>query len=136
MTEALLIVKWGGVLTGKFRMFGQDRTRKTPRLCAFKVEVPLFAHIFASGLGRQSAEDMGRSFRTEMRVVNTKLSLIRSELTQFSTFDHRYPRGLGEEDGLLRLHSTYRHDLKIYSSDEGWSNLLSLPLPSVLCDLI
>jgi hypothetical protein len=22
-------------------------------------------------------------------------------------------------DGLLRLHSTFRHDLKIYSSDEG-----------------
>lgn len=22
-------------------------------------------------------------------------------------------------NGLLRLHSTYRHDLKIYSSDEG-----------------
>lgn len=26
---------------------------------------------------------------------------------------------LGEGPGLLRLHSTYRHDLKIYSSDEG-----------------
>ena len=25
----------------------------------------------------------------------------------------------GESHGLLRLHSTYRHDLKIYSSDEG-----------------
>ncbi len=25
----------------------------------------------------------------------------------------------GEGPGLLRLHSTYRHDLKIYSSDEG-----------------
>lgn len=25
----------------------------------------------------------------------------------------------GEGTGLLRLHSTYRHDLKIYSSDEG-----------------
>ena len=29
-----------------------------------------------------------------------------------------YPSG--ETDmGLLRLHSTYRHDLKLYSSDEG-----------------
>jgi inositol hexakisphosphate/diphosphoinositol-pentakisphosphate kinase len=27
-----------------------------------------------------------------------------------------YPR---EKDGLLRLHSTYRHDLKVYSADEG-----------------
>jgi hypothetical protein len=26
---------------------------------------------------------------------------------------------LGEGPGLLRLHSTYRHDLKIYSSEEG-----------------
>ena len=25
----------------------------------------------------------------------------------------------GRTSGLLRLHSTYRHDLKIYSSDEG-----------------
>ena len=25
----------------------------------------------------------------------------------------------GEGTGLLRLHSTYRHDLKIYNSDEG-----------------
>jgi inositol hexakisphosphate/diphosphoinositol-pentakisphosphate kinase len=29
-----------------------------------------------------------------------------------------YPRS-AEGGGLLRLHSTYRHDLKIYSSDEG-----------------
>ena len=26
---------------------------------------------------------------------------------------------VGEGTGLIRLHSTYRHDLKIYSSDEG-----------------
>ena len=33
-----------------------------------------------------------------------------------------YPGGQGSElsgYGLLRLHSTYRHDLKIYASDEG-----------------
>lgn len=34
----------------------------------------------------------------------------------------------GEGTGLLRLHSTYRHDLKIYSSDEGrvqvWATFL------------
>ena len=28
-------------------------------------------------------------------------------------------RSPGELEGVLRLHSTYRHDLKIYSSDEG-----------------
>lgn len=41
--------------------------------------------------GRQQAELMGESFRQRL-----------------------YPF-----DGLLRLHSTYRHDLKIYSSNEG-----------------
>ncbi|CAN7077341.1 unnamed protein product [Brassica oleracea var. botrytis] len=31
----------------------------------------------------------------------------------------RYNMYPGEGTGLLRLHSTYRHDFKIYSSDEG-----------------
>jgi inositol-hexakisphosphate/diphosphoinositol-pentakisphosphate 1-kinase len=25
----------------------------------------------------------------------------------------------GKDGGLLRLHATFRHDLKVYSSDEG-----------------
>ncbi|KAH9622828.1 hypothetical protein KSS87_021542 [Heliosperma pusillum] len=58
--EALMVLKYGGVLT----------------------------HA-----GRKQAEELGRYFRNNM-----------------------YP---GEGTGLLRLHSTYRHDLKIYSSDEG-----------------
>uniref|UniRef100_A0A453H3M0 diphosphoinositol-pentakisphosphate 1-kinase n=1 Tax=Aegilops tauschii subsp. strangulata TaxID=200361 RepID=A0A453H3M0_AEGTS len=58
--EALMILKYGGVLT----------------------------HA-----GRKQAEELGRFFRNNI-----------------------YP---GEGTGLLRLHSTYRHDLKIYSSDEG-----------------
>ncbi|KAL4445780.1 hypothetical protein ABPG77_008979 [Micractinium sp. CCAP 211/92] len=44
--------------------------------------------------GRQQAETLGNLFRNVM-----------------------YPPSAG--GGLLRLHSTYRHDLKIYSSDEG-----------------
>ncbi|XP_075884994.1 inositol hexakisphosphate and diphosphoinositol-pentakisphosphate kinase 1 isoform X2 [Nelusetta ayraudi] len=43
--------------------------------------------------GRVQAEELGRAFRC------------------------MYPGGQG--CGLLRLHSTYRHDLKIYASDEG-----------------
>ena len=31
----------------------------------------------------------------------------------------RYALYPGEEDGVLRLHASYRHDLKIYASDEG-----------------
>ncbi|XP_077993312.1 inositol hexakisphosphate and diphosphoinositol-pentakisphosphate kinase 2-like [Glandiceps talaboti] len=50
--------------------------------------------------GRVQAEELGRAFRCI------------------------YPGGQGEYAGfpgcgLLRLHSTYRHDLKIYASDEG-----------------
>ena len=50
-------------------------------------------------LGKNQAEVLGKDFRQRM-----------------------YPRGSyypTDSDGLLRLHSTYRHDLKIYSSDEG-----------------
>uniref|UniRef100_A0A1A8C4M4 Inositol hexakisphosphate and diphosphoinositol-pentakisphosphate kinase n=1 Tax=Nothobranchius kadleci TaxID=1051664 RepID=A0A1A8C4M4_NOTKA len=51
-------------------------------------------------VGRVQAEELGRAFRC------------------------MYPGGQGDYAGfpgcgLLRLHSTYRHDLKIYASDEG-----------------
>lgn len=53
-------------------------------------------HAAQTHAGRQQAEDLGRVFRMVM-----------------------YPRYGSAGGGLLRLHSTYRHDLKIYSSDEG-----------------
>jgi len=62
-TEALLILKHGGVLT----------------------------HA-----GREQAEQLGLNYRMIM-----------------------YPNQGGLDNGLLRLHSTYRHDLKIYTADEG-----------------
>eukprot|EP00795_Rhopilema_esculentum_P001302 gene1302-15691_t len=51
-------------------------------------------------MGKKQAEELGRAFRC------------------------MYPGGQGEYGlipgcGFLRLHSTYRHDLKIYASDEG-----------------
>eukprot|EP00794_Sanderia_malayensis_P018719 gene18719-20608_t len=51
-------------------------------------------------MGKRQAEELGRAFRC------------------------MYPGGQGEYGvipgcGFLRLHSTYRHDLKIYASDEG-----------------
>ena len=45
-------------------------------------------------LGRRQSEELGNIYRMVM-----------------------YPNS--SDGGLLRLHSTYRHDLKIYSSDEG-----------------
>lgn len=49
--------------------------------------------------GRVQAEDLGRCFRRLYPASG----------------DYSGPQGLG----LLRLHSTFRHDLKIYASDEG-----------------
>jgi len=58
--------------------------------------------------GREHAEQMGRSFRERL-----------------------YPG----TDGLLRLHSTYRHDLKIYSSDEGRVQVTAAAFAKGLLDL-
>lgn len=80
VTEALLILKFGGVLTH---------------------------------LGRKQAETLGRNFRENM----------------YPPYD--------EDDGtgLLRLHSTYRHDLKIYSSDEGRVQMSAAAFAKGLLDL-
>ncbi|EPS58392.1 hypothetical protein M569_16422, partial [Genlisea aurea] len=75
-TEALMVLKYGGVLT----------------------------HA-----GRKQAEELGRYFRNNL-----------------------YP---GEGTGLLRLHSTYRHDLKIYSSDEGRVQMSAAAFAKGLLDL-
>ncbi|XP_075510688.1 inositol hexakisphosphate and diphosphoinositol-pentakisphosphate kinase VIP2-like isoform X1 [Primulina tabacum] len=75
-TEALMVLKYGGVLT----------------------------HA-----GRKQADELGRYFRNNM-----------------------YP---GEGTGLLRLHSTYRHDLKIYSSDEGRVQMSAAAFAKGLLDL-
>ncbi|KAK4281036.1 hypothetical protein QN277_012576 [Acacia crassicarpa] len=74
--EALMVLKYGGVLT----------------------------HA-----GRMQAEELGRYFRNNI-----------------------YP---GEGTGLLRLHSTYRHDLKIYSSDEGRVQMSAAAFAKGLLDL-
>ncbi|CAI7915229.1 unnamed protein product, partial [Closterium sp. NIES-54] len=79
-TEALMVLKYGGVLT----------------------------HA-----GRQQAEHLGRAFREAM-----------------------YPDEMGSNGtGLLRLHSTYRHDLKIYSSDEGRVQMSAAAFTKGLLDL-
>lgn len=48
----------------------------------------------------------------------TSLGLETSEGLGHFLRERLYP---GEKDGLLRLHSTFRHDFKIYTSDEGRS---------------
>ena len=75
LTEALLVLKWGGTLTKE---------------------------------GKKHAEQIGQSFRQRM-----------------------YPG----KSGLQRLHSTYRHDLKIYSSDEGRVQVTAAAFTKGLLDL-
>nr|VDC66611.1 unnamed protein product [Brassica rapa] len=47
----------------------------------------------------------------------------------------RYNMYPGEGTGFLRLHSTYRHDLKIYSSDEGHVQMSAAAFAKGLLDL-
>uniref|UniRef100_A0A8C2C7E5 Inositol hexakisphosphate and diphosphoinositol-pentakisphosphate kinase n=1 Tax=Cyprinus carpio TaxID=7962 RepID=A0A8C2C7E5_CYPCA len=66
--------------------------------------------------GRVQAEELGRAFRC------------------------MYPGGQGDYAGfpgcgLLRLHSTYRHDLKIYASDEGRVQMTAAAFAKVLLAL-
>ena len=49
-----------------------------------------------------------------------------------------YPGGAGEYgslpgSGFLRLHSTYRHDLKVYASDEGRVQMTAASFIKVCC---
>ena len=46
-----------------------------------------------------------------------------------------YPMNGPAGGGLLRLHSTYRHDLKIYSSDEGRVQMSAAAFTQGLLDL-
>eukprot|EP00775_Hariotina_reticulata_P005842 gene5842-6083_t len=62
--------------------------------------------------GRGQAEDLGKMFRMVM-----------------------YPRYGPAGGGLLRLHSTYRHDMKIYSSDEGRVQMSAAAFIQGLLDL-
>lgn len=61
-------------------------------------------------VGRAQAEDLGKRLRAAM-----------------------YPGD--DEGGLLRLHSTFRHDLKIYTSDEGRCQVTSAAFTKGFLDL-
>uniref|UniRef100_A0AAV2L3P0 Inositol hexakisphosphate and diphosphoinositol-pentakisphosphate kinase n=1 Tax=Knipowitschia caucasica TaxID=637954 RepID=A0AAV2L3P0_KNICA len=63
--------------------------------------------------GRVQAEELGRAFRCMYpggQASNRRLRGNESPIGDYAGFPGC---------GLLRLHSTYRHDLKIYASDEG-----------------
>ncbi|XP_078448771.1 inositol hexakisphosphate and diphosphoinositol-pentakisphosphate kinase 2-like isoform X6 [Lampetra planeri] len=64
--------------------------------------------------GRVQAEELGRAFRCMYPGGQDPLECVTPPLL---TDDGDYAGFPG--CGLLRLHSTYRHDLKIYASDEG-----------------
>ncbi|XP_066980666.1 inositol hexakisphosphate and diphosphoinositol-pentakisphosphate kinase 2 isoform X37 [Macrobrachium rosenbergii] len=62
--------------------------------------------------GRIQAEELGRIFRCMYPGGQERSEWIEESVTGC---EYAGTQGLG----LLRLHSTYRHDLKIYASDEG-----------------
>ena len=90
----LLVLKWGGELTPNGRVQAEELGK------VFRCMYPGGQDLLIGGLppAQESPED--RNVRAS--------SLPNGEYTQGT-------QGLG----LLRLHSTYRHDLKIYASDEG-----------------
>lgn len=114
--EALLILKHGGVLTHAGQCAGPPSPPSAPgttrpwacfsrrarsedlgwRCPMPMTDPPPRPAPLPPAAGRQQAEALGSLFRNIM-----------------------YPQTGPTGGGLLRLHSTYRHDLKIYSSDEG-----------------
>ncbi|KEG03045.1 acid phosphatase, putative [Plasmodium vinckei vinckei] len=60
-------------------------------------------------MGRRQSENLGKRFRATL-----------------------YP---GDSDGLLRLHSTFRHDFKIFTSDEGRCQITSAAFTKGFLDL-
>uniref|UniRef100_A0AAX7SRP8 Inositol hexakisphosphate and diphosphoinositol-pentakisphosphate kinase n=1 Tax=Astatotilapia calliptera TaxID=8154 RepID=A0AAX7SRP8_ASTCA len=81
-----------------------------------KVQLTYLPH----GQPKTSSEEEGR--KTKTTLVRKGHRLQAEELGR--AFRCMYPGGQGDYAGfpgcgLLRLHSTYRHDLKIYASDEG-----------------
>uniref|UniRef100_A0A224Z102 Inositol hexakisphosphate and diphosphoinositol-pentakisphosphate kinase n=1 Tax=Rhipicephalus zambeziensis TaxID=60191 RepID=A0A224Z102_9ACAR len=65
--------------------------------------------------GRVQAEELGRVFRCMYPGGQVECHQPFSTASIEETSEYAGTRGLG----LLRLHSTFRHDLKIYASDEG-----------------
>lgn len=55
-----------------------------------------------------------------------------------TAFRKLYPGGEGTKSdaGFLRLHSTYRHDLKIYASDEGRVQMTAAAFTKVVLNLV
>uniref|UniRef100_A0A3P8NZX2 Inositol hexakisphosphate and diphosphoinositol-pentakisphosphate kinase n=1 Tax=Astatotilapia calliptera TaxID=8154 RepID=A0A3P8NZX2_ASTCA len=144
-----LFEKYGGYKTGKLKLkkpkqlqevlditrqllaeIGQQNDceieEKKSKLEQLKTVLEMYGHF--SGINRKvqltylphgqpktSSEEEGRKTKTGHRLQAEELG---------RAFRCMYPGGQGDYAGfpgcgLLRLHSTYRHDLKIYASDEG-----------------
>ncbi|XP_023325521.1 inositol hexakisphosphate and diphosphoinositol-pentakisphosphate kinase [Eurytemora carolleeae] len=89
----LLILKWGGELTPNGRIQAEELGK------VFRCMYPGGQDLLIGGLPPATDSPDDRSTRA----------------TSMSNGEFSGTQGLG----FLRLHSTYRHDLKIYASDEG-----------------
>ena len=92
-----LIFKWGGELTKRGSLAARNLGKK------FRKE------IYASS-DRDDAISLPTGGVPDLGNLEMAGTMIDSSLDYESTSSH---------EGLLRLHSSYRHDLKIYASEEG-----------------
>ncbi|XP_060899544.1 inositol hexakisphosphate and diphosphoinositol-pentakisphosphate kinase 2 isoform X6 [Labrus mixtus] len=117
-----LFEKYGGYKTGKLKL-------KKPKQLQEVLDIT-----------RQLLVELGQHNDCEIEEKKSKLEQLKTVLEMYGHFSginrkvqltylpHGQPKTSSEEEGdyagfpgcgLLRLHSTYRHDLKIYASDEG-----------------
>eukprot|EP00095_Tigriopus_kingsejongensis_P003820 maker-scaffold278_size225338-snap-gene-1.22 protein:Tk03820 transcript:maker-scaffold278_size225338-snap-gene-1.22-mRNA-1 annotation:"inositol hexakisphosphate and diphosphoinositol-pentakisphosphate kinase-like isoform x8" len=124
----LLILKWGGELTPSGRFQAEELGR------VFRCMYPGGQDLLIGGLppikekeppGRSTAPAAGGGNPDESGHQDTRMAAAAENKCSeqdgsCSTNNHTNGEYAGTQGlGLLRLHSTYRHDLKIYASDEG-----------------
>ena len=118
----LLILKWGGELTP----MGKTQAEELGRA---------FRCVYPGGQGKQININDGKDFIISYKVYGIVKIFSAYQIDRYFSwffflikkivflkrnnklFSGEYGRAPGF--GFLRLHSTYRHDLKIYASDEG-----------------
>ena len=91
----------------------------------------------SSGLGAEEAHEHKERPSEAMFILKWGGELTELGEAQAAVLGTRFRNTLYPEDnnGVLRLHSTYRHDLKIYSSDEGRVQMTAAAFAKGLLDL-
>ncbi|CAJ1827941.1 unnamed protein product [Sphenostylis stenocarpa] len=143
--EALMVLKYGGVLTHAGRKQAEElgryfRNNMYPATHVFKSSLWSYSHntcsmglqledMFTKDLPKTICEELICKLGIKISITNLRDNMKHKYFHLIHEFD------TGEGTGLLRLHSTYRHDLKIYSSDEGRVQMSAAAFAKGLLDL-